>query len=122
MQNPPQRFEPFDLVHARLPPEKIAQEIDHAPQNQVDEPEAQLRVADQVPALDLGVAVHGINLKAENSPADNELAPQDQYVGPDRVDGQREVGHGDGADDDGEAVQQVGQVQRLLEIEQYRYY
>jgi hypothetical protein len=31
------------------------------------------------------------------------------------------VGHGDGADDDGESVQQVGQVQRLPEVEQDRH-
>lgn len=84
----------------------------------MDEPEAQLRVADKVPALDLGVAVGRVGLQAEDGAADDELGPQDQNVGPERPDDQREVGHGDGAEDDGEAVEQIGQVQRLFKIEQ----
>jgi len=100
-----------------LPPEIAAQEIDHGPHDQVDEPEAQLRVADQVPALDLGVAVRRVDLQAEDGATDEELGPQDQDVRPERPQDQREVGHGDGADDHGEAVEQIGQMQRLPEIE-----
>ncbi len=100
-----------------LPPDEVAQEIDRAPGDEMDVPEAHVRIADQAQALDFGVAVHAVDLHAENRPADGELGPQDQYVGPESPDLQREVGHGEGADDDGEAVEQIGEVQRLPEVE-----
>ena len=95
----------------------LAKEIDQAPGDQVHIPEARVRVADQPPAPGLGVAVHGVDLQAEDGAADDELGEQGHDVRPQWRDLQREMSHGDDADDHREAVQQVGQVQRLPEVE-----
>ena len=51
MKRPPEGLEKLNLVHAELPPEEMAESIDRSQGDEVDVPEANIGIPDEVPTL-----------------------------------------------------------------------
>jgi len=122
VNEPPERLVYLDVAYIHhLSPEYIAERVNASESHEVRRPKTEPRVAEGLgPVHDAHVAPGRVNLQVEDRVAERELSPQQEDVGPDRGDDQREMSHRDRADDTGKPVQQVRGVESGPEAKEGR--
>lgn len=123
MKYPPEGLEKLDLVHAELPPEEMAEGVDRRHREEVEIPEADIRIPDEVPAFDNACGIDIIEkLQREYRLPDIEF---DDYYHDIRIDIPHCEGimcHSNHTDDAGDAIEDIGQVQCPAEEVEGRNY
>ena len=80
-------------------------------------PEAHIWVSDVLPYVNFRRRLKLVGLKSKYRPTNDKFAEEYYYILPDGKSGQRKIGHGNNADNNGKTIQEISEMQSPAENE-----